>query len=206
MIAIIDYGMGNLRSVQKGMEKVGFNANLTNDPEIVSNATGIILPGVGAFRDCMESLKNLGLITVICESINRKIPYLGICLGYQILFEESYEFGKTPGLGILAGKVVRFPKDFKLKIPHMGWNNVHISESNPLFFGIPNDSYFYFVHSYFPVPEDQELGTGITDYGIEFTSYIFRENLFACQFHPEKSQKVGLKILSNFGRLVSEGS
>ncbi|MDY6862830.1 MAG: imidazole glycerol phosphate synthase subunit HisH [Thermodesulfobacteriota bacterium] len=206
MLVIIDYGMGNLRSVQKGLEQVGFNARLTNSPEIVRDATGIILPGVGAFGDCIKSLKKLGLFSILRESINRNIPYLGICLGYQILFEESEEFGKNSGLGIFRGKVVRFPKDLGLKIPHMGWNRVCMKKDNFLFQGIPKDSYFYFVHSYYPIPEDKKLETGTTEYGIEFKSCVFRGNLFACQFHPEKSQDLGLKLLYNFGKLVSRKS
>jgi glutamine amidotransferase len=210
MIAIVDYGMGNLRSVHKGFEKVGFPAVVTQDPRLIQKASGLVLPGVGAFKKAMENLTELGLVDPIKEFIISQRPFLGICLGLQLLFSESEEFGVQSGLGIFAGRVVRFPfsnpgspptRD-SLKVPHMGWNGVQIKKRVPALEGIEDGAYFYFVHSYYPIPSDRDIVATTTDYGGEFVSSISREKLFACQFHPEKSQTVGLKILRNFGARV----
>ncbi len=203
MIAIIDYGMGNLRSVEKGFLKVGVDVKVTNKPADVENADGIVLPGVGAFKCCMNELRNLNLIDAVIAAIKKGKPYFGICLGLHILFSESEEFGRCRGLDIFKGKVVQFPES-NLKIPHMGWNEINIKKENPLLAGIPDKSYFYFVHSFYVAPDDNSIISTTTDYGIEFTSMIWKENIFAVQFHPEKSQVMGLNILRNFGRIVRE--
>jgi len=204
MIAIIDYGMGNLRSVEKGFLKVGADVRVTNKPEDVLKADGIVLPGVGAFRDCMGELTNLNLINAVVDSIKQGKPYLGICLGLQILFSESDEFGKCNGLDILKGRVIRFDLENKeLKIPQMGWNQLNIKKDNPLFEGVPDKSYFYFVHSYYVAPDDSSVIATTTDYGIEFTSSVWKDNIYAVQFHPEKSQNLGLQVLRNFGNIVN---
>jgi glutamine amidotransferase len=213
MIAIIDYGMGNLRSVEKGFLKAGVDVRVTNSPEVVQRADGVVLPGVGAFKDCMRELTNLALIEAVVDAVDSGKPYLGICLGLQVLFSESEEFGRCRGLDVLRGKVVRF--DFTggtqstlnaqrstLKVPHMGWNEIKIQKNNPLFEGIPDKSYFYFVHSFYVVPGDASIIAATTDYGIEFVSSVRKDNIFAVQFHPEKSQAVGLQMLRNFGEIV----
>ena len=202
MIAIIDYGMGNLRSVEKGFLKTGVDVRVTNRPEDVDNADGVVLPGVGAFKDCMRELANLGLIDAVAGAIKKGKPYLGICLGLQVLFSESEEFGKCRGLDIFRGKVVRF-ENSDLKIPQMGWNQLNIKNTNPLFNGIPDKSYFYFVHSFYVAPGDNSIIATTTDYGIEFTSSVRKDNIFAVQFHPEKSQTLGLRLLKNFGDIVA---
>jgi len=201
MIAIVDYGMGNLRSVEKGFLKVGVKAMVTSSPGDVMEADGVVLPGVGAFRDCMRGLRNLSLIDAIVGSIKEGKPYLGICLGLQVLFSESEEFGRCRGLDIFSGKVVRFKGD-NLKVPHMGWNQIRIRKDNPLLRGIKDNSFFYFVHSYYVMPQDNSIISTTTDYGTEFTSMIWRDNIYAVQFHPEKSQKTGLQMLRNFGEIV----
>ncbi len=201
MIAIVDYGMGNLRSVEKGFLKVGIDVAVTNKPEIIEKADGIVLPGVGAFKDCMRELSNLRLTDAIVNAIRNGKPYLGICLGLQVLFSESEEFGRCRGLDIFRGKVIRF-SDSNLKIPHMGWNEIKIKKNNPLLDGILDKSYLYFVHSFYVMPEDDSIISTTTDYGIDFTSMICKDNVFATQFHPEKSQRVGLTILKNFGKVV----
>lgn len=202
MIGIIDYGMGNLKSVEKGFLKVGIEAKIINKPKEIEDVKGIVLPGVGAFRDCMKNLNALSLIQPIINSIQKGKPFLGICLGLQILFTESEEFGRHEGLNIFKGRVLRF--QINLKVPHMGWNTVKLLKDVPLFNGINNESFFYFVHSYYVVPEDEDIISGITDYGISFTSMIWKENVIATQFHPEKSQTVGLKLLKNFGDFVKK--
>lgn len=202
MIAIIDYGMGNIRSVSKSFETVGAEVSVTQNPDEIKKAKAIVLPGVGAFRDCMENLSKLGLINVIKEEILKGKPYFGICLGLQILFTESEEFGLCRGLDILKGRVVRFNLSENYKIPHMGWNNVKFKKKNKIFEEIPDNSYFYFVHSYYVIPEDSKTVAGVTDYGVEFTSMIIHGNIFATQFHPEKSQKMGLKLIKNFVQLT----
>jgi glutamine amidotransferase len=208
MIAIVDYGMGNLRSVEKGFLKVGVEAVVTSNPDDVMKADGVVLPGVGAFRDCMRELTNLSLIDAIVDSIKKGKPYLGICLGLQVLFSESEEFGRCRGLDILRGKVVRFEFSSSrfLKVPHMGWNQIRIRKNNPLLRDIEDNAYFYFVHSYYVVPDDESIISTTTDYGIEFTSMIWKDNICAVQFHPEKSQKVGLQMLRNFGDIVRAGN
>lgn len=203
MIAIVDYGMGNLKSVYKAFRKVGIEAVVTSKPSEVDNASAIILPGVGAFRDCMQNLEGLGMPETIARSIEKGKPYLGICLGLQILFNESTEFGASKGLGILSGKVVRFASD-DLKIPHMGWNAVSLRKQPPIFDGIGDNNYFYFVHSYYVVPENESVIAGTTDYGTEFTSMVWKDNIMATQFHPEKSQNLGLQIFTNFGEFVKK--
>jgi imidazole glycerol-phosphate synthase subunit HisH len=208
LIAIIDYGMGNLRSVQKGFEAVGAEAIVTSDSQKILSANSVVLPGVGAFKDCMENLEKLNLIDTVCQSAKSGKPFLGICLGLQLLFNQSEEFGPVKGLGILHGKVVSF-KDVQpksdagelLKIPHMGWNTVRVVPDNPLFDSVPDESYFYFVHSYYIVPQDPAIIATTTSYGIDFASGIHHENIHALQFHPEKSQRWGLAILKNFSKL-----
>lgn len=201
-IIVIDYGMGNLRSVQKGFEQVGFEAKVTRNRRAISGASAIVLPGVGAFKDCMGNLERLGLIEPILQSIEKGRPYLGICLGLQILFTESEEFGNQRGLDLIKGRVVRFPGDAEHKVPHMGWNTIEKQRETPLLEGLKTGDFFYFVHSYYVVPDGPEWNLTFTHYGISFVSSIRKENIFATQFHPEKSQQKGLKILENFGRSV----
>jgi glutamine amidotransferase len=206
MITIIDYGMGNLRSVQKGFERLGFDARVTADPGDVERAGKLVLPGVGAFRDCMENLRSGGFVEPIKRHIEDGRPFLGICLGLQLLFTESEEFGRHQGLGIIPGRVVRFPAEMRqggdeLKVPHMGWNQIAVRRPAPIFKGVADGAAVYFVHSYYVVPEDEGVVATVTDYGIPFCSSIWRDNVMATQFHPEKSQQVGLAILKNFGEL-----
>lgn len=197
MIAIVDYGMGNLRSVEKGFLKVGVDVRVVTEAKAVDDAHALVLPGVGAFRDCMRNLEEMSLIGAIVRSIQKGKPYLGICLGLQVLFTESEEFGVYRGLDVLQGKVVRFRVD--LKVPHMGWNTVKILRRPLIFDGIQDDSFFYFVHSYYVVPDDRNVIATTSDYGLTFTSMVWKDNIFATQFHPEKSQETGLRILKNFG-------
>lgn len=206
MIAIIDYGMGNLRSVSKGFESLGHPTSVTRIPDEILNSSGIVLPGVGAFGDCISNLDEFNLIEPIKKSMIQGKPFLGICLGLQVLFEESEESPGVRGLGIFKGKIVKFPKlhHNRLKIPHMGWNQVRLAKEAPVLKGIPNGSWFYFVHSYYPEPEDQEIVAATTTYGIDFTCAVSVGSVFACQFHPEKSSSMGLRILENFGDLCGE--
>lgn len=199
MIAIIDYGMGNLRSVEKAFEKLGFEVAISSDPNFISRANGVILPGVGAFADCMTNLLSAGMERAVRDSIASGKPFLGICLGLQLLFRESEEDGLHDGLAIFDGRVRRLPEG--QKIPHMGWNQVRYTKRAPIFEGVPEGSNFYFVHSYYVDPNDKGVIATVTDYGLEFTSSVWHENIFAVQFHPEKSGEVGLKVLENFGRL-----
>ena len=203
MIAIIDYGMGNLRSVHKAFEAVGHQAVVTRDVTTIKNASHVVLPGVGAFGDCMANLERYGLIEPIRSTIQSGKPFLGICLGLQLLFTESEEFGLHKGFGIVPGKVRRFMVDRHegkgLKIPHMGWNQVNIQRACPLFDGIADGANWYFVHSYFVDPSDRQVTATTTTYGIPFVSSIWRDNVVGCQFHPEKSQAVGLQLIKNFG-------
>jgi glutamine amidotransferase len=206
MIAIIDYGMGNLRSVQKGFEKVGFEAVVTSDPKVVLKAERIVLPGVGAFPDCMRNLEQGGFVDPLLKVLQEGRPFLGICLGLQLLFTESEEFGTHKGLNIIPGRVVRFPEGMsegeeELKVPHMGWNQLSIKRCPPAFAGISDGANFYFVHSYYVQPVDESVVATTTSYGIEFCSSIWKENIVATQFHPEKSQEKGLAILKNFGAM-----
>jgi glutamine amidotransferase len=199
MIVIIDYGMGNLKSVSKAFLKLGEDVKVSSLPEDVDNADAIVLPGVGAFGDCMRNLSLKGLIEPVTRAIEKGKPYLGICLGLQILFNESEEFGLTKGLGIIPGRVKRFSfQNRELKIPHMGWNTIKIIRPSPLFKEIPDESYFYFVHSYYVVPEDISVVASETEYGERFVSSIWKDNIMATQFHPEKSQSLGLKVLKGF--------
>ncbi len=199
MIAIIDYGMGNLRSVSKAFEAVGHQAIVTREPSSIQNASHVVLPGVGAFGDCMAHLDQYGLIEPIKAAIQSGKPFLGICLGFQLLFTESEEFGRHEGLNILPGKVRAFPKDRTLKVPHMGWNQVKVQRSCPLFEKIADGVDWYFVHSFFVDPQDKQITATTTTYGMPFTSSIWKDNVVACQFHPEKSQAVGLQFMKNFG-------
>ena len=200
MIAIVDYGMGNLRSVEKGFLKVGVDARVVTEAGAVDGADAVVLPGVGAFRDCMKNLAGMSLTEAIVRAIRKGKPYLGICLGLQVLFTESEEFGTYAGLDIIKGKVRRFRTD--LKVPHMGWNNVKLLKRPPVFEGIEDESFFYFVHSFYVDPEANEVISATTDYGITFTSMVWKDNIVATQFHPEKSQETGLRILKNFGDFV----
>lgn len=202
MIAIIDYGMGNLRSVQKGLERVGFDALVTRDVGQIQSARGVVLPGVGAFSACMENLGKFGLIETIREIVHQQKPFLGICLGFQLLFSESEEFGKQKGLDLFPGKVVGFHANGELKVPHMGWNRIAKRQDSPFLEGLSTGDYVYFVHSFYVAPQVPTIVATTTDYGQSFVSSIATERLFACQFHPEKSQELGLRILANFGRFV----
>jgi glutamine amidotransferase len=210
MIAIIDYGMGNLRSVQKAFETAGHAAVVTRDPRAIAGAARIVLPGVGAFADCMANLEQYGLVEPIRKAIASGKPFLGICLGLQLLFTESEEFGLHKGLGVLAGRVKKFPfghgcapevngQGGRLKVPHMGWNGVAVQREAPPLKGVASGEHFYFVHSYYVEPEDKSVAATVTDYGVPFVSSVWRDNIFACQFHPEKSQAAGLRIVRNFG-------
>lgn len=195
---VVDYGMGNLRSVAKAVEKSGYTVKVSGEYLDIKRAKKIILPGVGAFGKAMENLKKQGILDVIKEELKEGTPYLGICLGLQLLFERSEE-GNAKGMGVIKGVVKRFPHLPSLKIPHMGWNQVKLRmEVEDLFDGIPDNSYFYFIHSYYVVPVEKEIIATTTFYGLEFVSSIKKGNLFACQFHPEKSGKIGLKLLENF--------
>ena len=201
-IVIIDYGMGNLRNVERGFEKIGVEAKVTRNKKEIQRASAIVLPGVGAFKDCMMNLEKYGLIEPILQSIEKGRPYLGICLGLQILFSESEEFGSHKGLDLVKGRVVKFKPDPEHKVPHMGWNTVEIERESPILQGILSGDFFYFVHSYYVLPEETEGISTLTDYGRLFASSIWKENLFATQFHPEKSQDKGLRILENFVRTI----
>jgi imidazole glycerol-phosphate synthase subunit HisH len=203
MIAIIDYDMGNLRSVQKAFEVVGHQATVTRDPAVIEQASHVVLPGVGAFGDCMDNLRKYGLIDPIRQAIRMDKPFLGICLGYQVLFDESHEFGLHKGLGILPGTVRAFRGADSgqpiLKIPHMGWNTIEVCRPAPPLQGIPSGSFVYFVHSFYVEPAQSSLTCTETQYGVTFASSVWKDKIFATQFHPEKSQDVGLRILKNFG-------
>lgn len=199
MIAIIDYGMGNLRSVSKAFEAVGHQAVVTRNAGTIKNASHVVLPGVGAFGDCMANVELYGLVDPIRAAIKSGKPFLGICLGLQLLFTESEEFGSHRGLDLIKGKVKRFTLDPALKVPHMGWNEVHYQRACPLFEGIADSSHWYFVHSYYVDPTDKAVAAATTMYGSSFISAVWRDNVVACQFHPEKSQSVGLQLIKNFG-------
>lgn len=202
MIAIVDYGMGNLRSVSKALEHLGVAGRVTSDPREVERADKLVLPGVGAFPAAMRELSARGLIEPIKAVIASGKPYLGICLGLQLLFERSEEGEGASGLGILPGTVKRLSNAASLKIPHMGWNQVRSTRQTcPVLNGIPEGSFFYFVHSYYADPQDRSIITLETDYGIRFPAMIWRDMLFASQFHPEKSQALGLTLLRNFASL-----
>ena len=202
MITIIDYQMGNLRSVQKAFEKVGQPAEVTSDASAVARAEKIVLPGVGAFQDAKAELEKRGLVEPIREAINAGKPFLGICLGLQLLFDVSYEDGEHRGLGIVPGEVVRFDVPAGTKVPHMGWNELAFRGSCPLLEGIDDGSHFYFVHSYYVAPRDSAVVAATANYLDPFCAMIWRDNLFATQFHPEKSQADGLRLLENFAKLL----
>lgn len=203
MIAIVDYGAGNLRSVQKALEKLGYEALLTSEPGEVSRAAGVILPGVGSACGIMGGLRRSGMVDPIKDVIARGVPFLGVCMGLQVLFTGSDEGGGEECLDVLPGRVRRLPPG--LKVPHMGWNGVRQSAEHPLWQGIPDGSYFYFVHSYYVDPVDRSVIAGETEYGIPFTSAIARGNLMGTQFHPEKSGALGVRLYENFARLVRDG-
>ncbi len=200
MIAIIDYGMGNIRSVQKALERVGARTTVTNKPPDILNADKVVLPGVGAIGPAVKRLQELGLTGAIKGSLAAGKPFLGICLGLQLLFEKSDEGGDVSGMGVLPGRVIRFKA---LKVPHMGWNTISPNGSdNPLFEGIPPDTYFYFCHSYYVEPQEDSSVASTTDYGLRFASSIRDGHIFGVQFHPEKSQEAGLGLLKNFVSLT----
>lgn len=202
-IVIIDYNMGNLRSVQKAFEKVGSEAIITNDINLIKNATKIVLPGVGSFKDGMKHLKELNLIDVLNDEIlNKKKPFLGICLGMQLISKVSYENGETLGLGWINAEIKKFTfnDDIKLKVPHVGWNNISFKNENKLLENINNNSDFYFVHSYHFVTNENVISS-VSDYGFDFVSSVNKDNIYAFQFHPEKSQSVGLDLIENFVKL-----
>lgn len=206
MIKIVDFGMGNLRSVQKAFEKVGAEAIVCSKATDLggdgnANSDKLVLPGVGAFRDAMRELNTRGMAAPLLDHIAAEKPFLGICLGLQLLFDVSYEDGQWEGLGVIPGKVVRFEDQPGLKIPHMGWNQLEIAKASPLLEGIPNDAHFYFVHSYYVMSSDESVVAARTRHGVDFVSMISRGHFFATQFHPEKSQRVGLKLLENFAAL-----
>jgi glutamine amidotransferase len=204
MIALLDYGAGNLRSVEKALRFVGGDVRLVESPDGMKDASAVVLPGVGAFDDCVNAMHRQELLEASLQFIKTGRPFLGICVGYQAMFERSEEFDSSAaGLGLFAGRVVRFPDDQGLKIPQIGWNQIEIVQSEcPIFDGIENGSYVYFVHSFYPQPEDDSIAACRTTYGVNFVSAVWQGNIFATQFHPEKSQKVGLKILENFVKLA----
>ncbi len=198
MVAIIDYDAGNIRSVEKAVSLLGHRAVVTRERKEILSASHIILPGVGAFGDAMEKLHGYGLVSVIGEAVEKKIPFLGICLGLQLMFESSDEAPGVAGLGLLPGKILRIPDREGIKIPHIGWNSLRFPNPGRLFWGIEEGSFVYFVHSYYLQAQDPQIIKAVTEYGVQIHASVERENLFACQFHPEKSSEVGLKILENF--------
>ena len=204
MIALLDYGAGNLRSVEKALRFVGGDVELVQSPDGTKDAAAVVLPGVGAFDDCVNAMQRQELLAAAREFIKTGRPFLGICVGYQAMFERSEEFdSRAAGMGLFEGSVVRFPAGQGLKIPQIGWNRIEIVQPNcPLFEGVENGSHVYFVHSFYPQPEDDSIAACRTTYGVEFASAIWRDNVYATQFHPEKSQKVGLTILENFVKLA----
>jgi glutamine amidotransferase len=201
-IAIIDAGIGNLRSVQKGFEHVGAAPTITDDPALVADAEAIVLPGVGAFGDGMNGLRSRGLDGAVFDAIKRGVPFFGICVGLQLLFEESEEMGIHRGLGVMPGRIVRFQAN--LTVPHMGWNQIEQRRSHPLLAGVPEGEFAYFAHSYHVVTEDPSIVVATTDYGGPFPSVVARDNVWAIQFHPEKSQQIGLRLLENFVERVNK--
>ena len=205
MIALLDYGAGNLRSVEKALRKLGADVEVLTDPERLHEAVACVLPGVGAFDDCINSMEKQHLLRGAKDFIGTGKPFLGICVGYQALFEKSEEFDScAKGMNVFDGSVIRFPEQPGLKVPQIGWNQVEFVKNDcPIFNGIPDASHFYFVHSYHPEPADDSIVIGRTDYGRKFASAVWRDNVYATQFHPEKSQSVGLKLLENFVALAS---
>jgi glutamine amidotransferase len=201
MLAIIDYQMGNLRSVQKAFERVGHAAAITSDPRVLEQADKVVLPGVGAFADAIAELRRRELVEPIRAAIAADKPFLGICLGLQLLFDVGYEDGEHEGLGVLAGEVRRFDVPAEYKVPHMGWNEVSLVRRPPIFAGVEDNAHFYFVHSYYVVPRDKAVIAGVASYPEPFCAMAWRGSLFATQFHPEKSQLSGLRLLKNFAEL-----
>ena len=204
MIAIIDYDAGNIKSVEKALNYLGEEAIITRDHDEIVNSDKVILPGVGAFADAMEKIRHYGLEDTIHEVVEKNIPFLGICLGLQLMFESSDEGPGVKGLGLLPGKILRIPKSGDLKIPHMGWNNIKVKEGSRLFKGLPDNPYVYFVHSYYLQAEEEEIVKATTQYSTCIHASVEKGNVFACQFHPEKSSRWGLKILENFAALESD--
>ncbi len=198
MIAIIEYDAGNIKSVEKALQYLGEEAVITRDREEILNSDKVILPGVGAFGDAMEKLHQYRLVDTIQEVVDRRIPFLGICLGLQLMFESSDEAPGVEGLGLLPGKILRIPKKGDMKIPHMGWNDIKIKEGAKLFAGLEDHPYVYFVHSYYLQADDPSIVAATTEYGVTIHASVEKDNIFACQFHPEKSSTVGLQILKNF--------
>ena len=201
MIAMIDYDAGNIKSVEKALQKLGADVVITKDPQEILNADKVILPGVGSFGDAMNNLKKYGLDEVIHRVVEKGTPFLGICLGLQLLFERSDESPEAVGLGILKGEILRIPDAEGLKIPHMGWNSLHLQNNGRLFQGLKENDYVYFVHSYYLKAEDESIVKATTNYSVNIHASVEKDNVFACQFHPEKSSDVGLKILKNFVEL-----
>jgi glutamine amidotransferase len=202
MIAIIDYGMGNIHSVQKALESYGAKTTVTNQPQVLEDCDKVVLPGVGAFSDALEELKGHLLIASLIEHIKNKRTFLGICLGMQLLFNESEEAPGKNGLGIFGGEVKKFPDKKSLLVPHMGWNQLKkVASGCPLLKGIPESSYVYFCHSYYPEVLDQDIIAATTDYGLDFPAVIWKDNIYGVQFHPEKSQEIGLRMIKNFVQL-----
>ena len=201
MIAIIDYDAGNIKSVEKALRRLGQDVKVTRDREEILHADKVILPGVGSFGDAMEKLVNYGLKDVIYEVVDKNIPFLGICLGMQLLFERSDETPGVEGLGILKGEILRIPETFGLKIPHMGWNSLHFHRNGKLFKGLPSEPYVYFVHSYYLKAEEEEIVTATAEYGTCIHASVEKGQVFGCQFHPEKSSDIGIQILQNFVEL-----
>ncbi|MCR5737569.1 MAG: imidazole glycerol phosphate synthase subunit HisH [Eubacterium sp.] len=201
MIAIIDYDAGNIKSVEKAFQYIGEETILTRDTDVLLNADHVVLPGVGAFGDAMQKIKDYHLENTIYDIVDKKIPFMGICLGLQLLFESSDETPGVSGLGILPGKILRIPDAEGLKIPHIGWNSLELTNNGRLFEGIHNESYVYFVHSYYLKAENEEIVKASTEYGTHIHASVEKDNVFACQFHPEKSGDVGLEILKNFAKL-----
>ena len=204
MVAIIDYDAGNIKSVEKSIAYLGKEAVITRNPEEILKADHVILPGVGAFGDAMDKLEKYGLIPVIEQVVAKKTPFLGICLGLQLLFEKSAETPGVKGLGILKGEIKRIPEEEGLKIPHIGWNSLKFPKEGKLYQGLESDSYVYFVHSYYLEAEDEGIVAATTEYGTLIHASVEKENVFACQFHPEKSSVIGLKILENFLQVTKE--
>lgn len=201
MIAIIDYDAGNIKSVEKALKRLGQDVKVTRDREEILHADKVILPGVGSFGDAMEKLVNYGLKDVIYEVVDKNIPFLGICLGMQLLFERSDETPGVEGLGILKGEILRIPETFGLKIPHMGWNLLNFHGNGKLFKGLPSEPYVYFVHSYYLKAEEEEIVTATAEYGTCIHASVEKGQVFGCQFHPEKSSDIGIQILQNFVEL-----
>jgi glutamine amidotransferase len=201
MIAMIDYDAGNIKSVEKALQKLGADVVITKDPQVILSADKVILPGVGSFGDAMNNLKKYGLDEVIHQVVEKGTPFLGICLGLQLLFERSDESPEAVGLGILKGEILRIPDAEGLKIPHMGWNSLHLQNNGRLFNGLKENDYVYFVHSYYLKAEDESIVKATTNYSVNIHASVEKDNVFACQFHPEKSSDVGLQILKNFVEL-----